>query len=271
MNLAWTGKRLFVMQRTGCLDKNVLKNHKFTPNVSPDVYLPQPPPQNFDYFCGLLSWPPQIVLPPIIGSTHRELRHFVWFSDLATTNQPPSSPMNWTSWGTWTFCVDFRFAYWLLQSPSPESDLLIENLRHFVWTSNLTTSNYAAAPNWTFSWKILHGLQLVTGRLPSRYWVYFVHTFRTLHLIIRHGLMPCQNVFSKLVQCRRNNRSKYDWQYSRLSYVERIVGFAVFWCRWFLSAFRFFTKMVIIQTTKSVNLRSTTGIHKYKAFSGTSN
>ena len=66
------------MQNTGCLDKNVVKNHLFTLTCLPDAYfphhLPNPPP---------------------------EFRIF-WTSDLATSKNPPG-PQNWTcSWRTLT-------------------------------------------------------------------------------------------------------------------------------------------------------------------------
>ena len=120
--------------------------------------LPPPNPEldllteNLDILCGLLIWQPQINPLPLheldllmenLGIWGRLL---IWL--LATSD---SFSRIWPSHREFkTFCADFRFGYLKLRRPPP--------------------------PNWTFSWKILHGLQLVNGMLPSRCWVYVAHT-----------------------------------------------------------------------------------------------
>ena len=53
-----------MVQNTGCLHKNMVKNDQFTANYSLDVYLTLshfPPPQELRMlFCGHLIWLPQI-------------------------------------------------------------------------------------------------------------------------------------------------------------------------------------------------------------------
>ena len=96
------------MQRTGCLDKNVVNNHKFTSKCSPNVYLPTIPFPRFVIFCGLQIWSPQITLIPRTRPSHGELRTFLGFR--FNHLKLPSSPSPTVTPNLERF-LDFRFGY----------------------------------------------------------------------------------------------------------------------------------------------------------------